>query len=255
MQALLLGREFGLSPDSLGQTYRLNVGDIELGAKLLVLERGEWTPAAGAAGPWMRTRLTLAGIVRLGTGSPTLERMPHRYLETGTGDGQTDLEGSVLLDVGLGARLAVLAAARYTRQLGEVDAGRVPDEAGVIHPFTPLHPGTKRLGDVFVAELTPRVLAGRFLAVDAHYAFISRADDEYSPVVEGEAPLLRGGFTEQRVGLGLSYSTLRGARGREPRLPVEVSIAHIETIAGSNGMVPRAGRDQLELRLYYRLRR
>ena len=255
IQDLLLTREFGLSPDSLSQTYRLNVGDIELGAKLLVLERGAWTATAASPSPWLRTRLTLTGLVRFGTGSPTLERMPHRYLETGTGDGQTDLEGGALVDVGLGPRIAVFAAARYTRQLGEVDAGRIPDENGVIHPFTPLHDGTKRLGDVFVAELTPRVLIGRYFGVDAHYALISRADDEYSPTEAGEAPLLRGGFTEHRVGLGVSYSTLRGMRTREPRLPVEVSIAHIETLAGSNGMVPRASRDQLELRLYYRLRR
>jgi hypothetical protein len=255
IQALLLTRQFGLSPDSLGQTYRLNVGDIELGARLLVLERGTWTVTPGAVGPWLRTRLAVTGIVRLGTGAPTLERIPHRYLETGTGDGQTDIEGGALLDLGLGRRVIVLAAARYTRQLGAVDAGRVPDENGVIQPFTPLYEGTRRLGDVFVAELTPRVLLGRYLAADAHYALISRADDEYSPAAAGEAPVLRGGFTEQRVGLGLSYSTLRGARNREPRLPVELSIAHIETVAGSTGMVPRAGRDQIELRLYYRIRR
>lgn len=255
IQDLLLNREFGLSPDSLSQTYRLNVGDIELGAKLLVLEHGAWTATPRVPSPWLRTRLSITGLVRLGTGSPTLERLPYRYLETGTGDGQTDLEGGALLDVGLGPRVAIFAAARYTRQLGEVDAGRLPDENGVVHPFTPLYEGTKRLGDVFVAELTPRVLLGRYFGVDAHYAIISRADDEYSPAAEGEAPLLRGGFTEQRVGLGISYSTLRAARDREPRLPVELSVAHIETLAGSNGMVPRAGRDQIELRLYYRIRR
>jgi hypothetical protein len=67
--------------------------------------------------------------------------------------------------------------------------------------------------------------------------------------------LRRGGFTEQRIGAALSYSTLRGARDRMPRLPVEVSIAHIVTVAGSSAIVPRASRDQIELRLYYRVRR
>jgi hypothetical protein len=36
---------------------------------------------------------------------------------------------------------------------------------------------------------------------------------------------------------------------------VEVSIAHVETIAGTSGLAPRASRDQIELRLYYRIRR
>jgi hypothetical protein len=253
LQDLFLQGEFGLSPDSLGPSYRFNVGDVELSAKLLVLEHGAWTVAPGARSPWLRTRLSLLGVVRLGTGTPTLERLPHRYLEYGTGDGQTDLEGGAFLDLGLGPRLTLMAGARYTRQLGEVDAGRIPDESGVINPFTPLHDGTRRLGDIFVGELTPRYTLGRLLAVDAHYAAIIRADDEYSPITDGEAPLRRGGFTEQRVGAAISYSTLRGARGRIPRLPVEVSIAHIETIAGSSAIVPRASRQQFEVRLYYQL--
>ena len=36
---------------------------------------------------------------------------------------------------------------------------------------------------------------------------------------------------------------------------IEVSYAHIETFSGSNAMVPRAGRDQIQVRLYYRVRR
>jgi hypothetical protein len=255
VRQLLLGGEFGLYPDSLDAIYRYNVGDIELGAKLLVFERGAWAFAPGASGPWLRTRLAVLGVVRLGTGSPTLERMPHRYLEYGTGDGQTDLEGGALLDVGLGRRVTVMAAARYTAQLGQVQAGRVPDENGVISPFTPLRDGTRKLGDIFVGEITPRVLLGRYFGVDAHYAIVMRADDEYAATAGGDAPVRRGGFTEQRVGAGISYSTLRGARTALPRLPVEVSIAHVETLAGSSALVPRASRDQIEVRLYYRLRR
>jgi hypothetical protein len=255
VQRLLLAGEFGLAPDSLGAVYRFNFGDIELGAKFLVLERGAWTFSAAARGPWLRTRLSLLGIVRLGTGAPTLERLPHRYLEYGTGDGQTDVEAGALLDVGLGSRIVLMAAARYTAQLGTVDAGRLPDENGVVNPFTPLHGGTRKLGDIFAGELTPRILLGRHFGADAHYVVIVRADDEYSPSAAGDPPVRRGGFTEQRAGVGISYSTLRGSGTRVPRLPVEVSIAHIETVAGTSALVPRATRDQIEVRLYYRVRR
>jgi hypothetical protein len=255
LRELLLAGEFGLAPDSLGTVYRFNVGDIEVGARFLLLERGAWTLSPGAQGPWLRTRLSLLGVVRLGTGTPTLERLPHRYLEYGTGDGQTDLEAGALLDVGLGSRFVMLAAARYTTQLGTVDAGRLPDENGVINPFTPLPGGTRRLGDILVGELTPRILLGRYFGADAHYAVIVRGDDEYSAAAGGSPPLRRGGFTEQRVGAGISYSTLRGAGTRAPKVPLEVSIAHIETVAGTSALVPRASRDQIELRLYYRVRR
>ncbi len=253
LQDLFTEGAFGLSPDSLGPSYRFNVGDIELSAKMLVLEQGSWSAAPGAPVPGLRTRLSILGVVRLGTGTPTLERLPHRYLEHGTGDGQTDIEGGAFVDLGVGRRLTLMAGARYTRQFGEIDAGRIPDESGVINPFTPLHEGTRRLGDIFIGEITPRYTLGRFLAVDAHYAAIVRGDDEYSPTAEGEAPLRRGGFTEQRVGAAISYSTLRGARDRMPRLPIEISIAHIETIAGSSAIVPRASREQVELRLYYQV--
>lgn len=255
LQDLLLTGEFGLTPDSIGTVYRLNFGDIEVGAKLLVLERGAWTYTTGAPSPWLRTRLSILGVVRFGTGTPTLERRPHRYLEYGTGDGQTDVEAGALLDVGLGSRFVVMAAARYTAQLGTIEAGRLPDENGVINPFTPLHGGTRRLGDILVGELTPRFLLGRYFGADAHYAVIIRGDDQYTAAADGSGPVRRGGFTEQRVGMGISYSTLRGARTRVPRLPVEVSLAHIETIAGTSALVPRASRDQIEVRLYYRVRR
>jgi hypothetical protein len=252
LRDLTLRGEFGLSPDSLGTVYRFNFGDIEVGAKFLLAESGAWAPASDSASPWLRTRVALTTVLRLGTGTPTLEQLPHRYLEYGTGDGQTDVEAGVLANVGLGRRLSILAGGRYTLQLGQVEAGRIPDENGIVTPFTPLHAGTRTLGDILVAEVTPRWLIGRYFGADAHYAVVRRGDDEYS-AADGEPPIRRGGFTEQRVGLGVSYSTLRGARQRLPRVPIEVNIAHIETIAGSSALVPRASRDQIELRLYYRV--
>lgn len=252
LQQVLLRGAFELAPDSLTRVYRINVGDVELGAKLLVFESGRWPPSGDAPSPWLRTRIAVSALVRLATGLPTLERLPYRYLEYGTGDGQTDVEGAVFATVGLGRYFSVLGAARYTAQLGEVDGARVPFEDGVITPFLPLHRGTRKLGDVFVAEITPRWLPGRYVGFDGHYALIRRDDDEYS-AVDGEPAFARNGYTEQRVGVGVTYSTLRGARGRFPRVPVEVSLAHIETITGSSALVPRASRDLIEVRLYYRL--
>jgi hypothetical protein len=255
VRQLLLAGEFGLWPDSLGQVYRINIGDIELGARFLAFESGAWPPTSDAPTAWLRTRAAVSAVVRLGTGAPTRPRMPYRYLEYGTGDGQTDVEAGALIDLGLGPRVLVTSALRYAMQLGEVDAGRIPDDDGVVNPFVPIFDGRRRLGDVLMAEVTPRYLVGRWFAADAHYALIMRGDDEYAPV-DGGAPLLRGGFTEQRVGLGISYSTLRGARGgRLARVPIEASFAHIRTLTGSSALVPRTDRTQLEVGVYYRLRR
>jgi hypothetical protein len=59
--------------------------------------------------------------------------------------------------------------------------------------------------------------------------------------------------TEQRVGLGFGYSTVnRYAVGRSS-VPFEVFFTHLETITASGGLTPKYRRDQLELRIYYRL--
>ena len=64
-----------------------------------------------------------------------------------------------------------------------------------------------------------------------------------------------GGYTEHRAGFSLSYSTVAEWERRRVRVPIEVSYTHLETFHGSSAMVPRAGRDQILLRLYYPLRR
>jgi hypothetical protein len=57
---------------------------------------------------------------------------------------------------------------------------------------------------------------------------------------------------EQRLGVGLRYSTVDAyARGAAP-YPVEVSYTHLTTISGDPG-TPKLSRDQVQLRLFYQL--
>jgi hypothetical protein len=59
--------------------------------------------------------------------------------------------------------------------------------------------------------------------------------------------------SEQRLGLGITYSTVAPYARRRGNLPLEISFGHFETIAGSGGAVPRMSIDQLQVRVYFQL--
>jgi hypothetical protein len=56
----------------------------------------------------------------------------------------------------------------------------------------------------------------------------------------------------QRLGFGARYSTVDAYARGQARYPVEVSFSHMETITGDAG-VPKLSRDEIQLRLFYRL--
>ena len=57
----------------------------------------------------------------------------------------------------------------------------------------------------------------------------------------------------QRRGIGVRYSTVDAFLRRRARYPIEVIYRHLETITGDAG-APKIFRDQIQLRLYYRIR-
>lgn len=56
----------------------------------------------------------------------------------------------------------------------------------------------------------------------------------------------------QLVGGGFSYSTLSAYKAGKKALPLETRFTHLEAVTGSNGL-PKFFRDQIELRIYFRL--
>ena len=69
------------------------------------------------------------------------------------------------------------------------------------------------------------------------------------------APPLFEASTEQRVGLGFGYSTVARYARSVSVIPLEVFYTHLETIMATGGLTPKYRRDQIEFRIYYRLRR
>jgi hypothetical protein len=92
-QRLLTDTAFSINAHPLVRTQRTAIGDVELGAKAVLIDA---MPAATIARPSLvGLRLAVGGLVRMGTGKTDV---PENFIDIGTGDGQTDFEGQAFLD-------------------------------------------------------------------------------------------------------------------------------------------------------------
>ena len=194
-----------LGRDSIVNTERVLVGDVEIGAKFraLDLRRARY-----------RTQLALAGGVRLATGS---RQSKGELAALHTGGGMIVGTGAGMLDTRVG-RVGLLASASYSANVRSVDTVNLAARA-------------ERWTEI---SLAPRWhLSDGF---SLHGAYALRSTDK-----EGGDQLAGGGVTISRI------SDFTGGP-----LPIEMRFTHLQTITGDPDR-PRFFRDQLELRIYYRL--
>ena len=204
--------------DSVVMQERLGIGDVEVGVKLVALQRLR-SDTAG-----LGLQLAFASVLRLATGS---DLSPSEIIDMRLSPGDERLDTRAIFDASFG-RFGVLAAARFETALrpGEIAEPDLP---------APPQPQTDRR--VTEISIAPRWhLSG---PLSFHGAWSLRSAD-----VTG---------SDQLVGGGVSFSGFSRARpGRTP--PVEMRFTHLEAITGAAGR-PRFFRDQIEVRIYYRLLR
>lgn len=204
--------------DSVVTQERFGVGDVEVGLKFLVLHR---LPTEARA---LGLQLAVAAALRLGTGS---DDSPSEVVDMRLSAGDDRVDARAVLDVSYG-RFGLLAAARHETAVTTAE----PEDPSVPAPPAPLN--DRSITEISVA---PRWHLSEPLAFHAAYSLRS-AD------VTG---------SDQLVGGGVSFSGFRRtAEGRAPAM--EMRFTHLEAISGAAGR-PRFFRDQIELRIYYRLRR
>jgi carbohydrate-selective porin OprB len=119
-------------------------------------------------------------------------------------------------------------------------------------------------------EVAPRYTINEYVGITAQYRYLRKSADRYTgtfsldsaatgfgPVTLNASMLDAGtATTEQRWGLGLTFSTVAAATRHASRIPFDVSYLHYGTFAGTagaGGLLPRIGYDAVELRLYVRL--
>ena len=231
--------------DSLGSPDRIGIGDVEVSARFKLLDGFADTTRG------IRLRATLLGVFRLGTGQPPTGTVP---FEVGTGTGQTSADGGALIDVRFSRRLMATLGAQYTSYFTSSDVARLPNSDYALFPLDVPIAGSWREGDALQLEATPRYSLTDYFTFFGAYTLRHQAASRYTSPGAPTPPLFSA-TTEQRAGLGFGYSTVsRYARGRSS-VPMELSLTHLETLTASGGLVPKYSRDQIELRIYYRLRR
>jgi hypothetical protein len=248
----LLQNQLGGGFDSLATTERIGIGDVELRARVLLIDHVQ-RDTQPLHGP--QVRLGVGGIVRFATSKPD---SAIDLLDIGTGEGP-GVELRSALDVRAG-RVGATVAARYaTFAARTVTAPLVGYEVGGF-PYPLVGEVSRKAGNVFGLDVTPRIFVGEWLAFEGLYGrehanapTFSGADaSPCSACTVLPNAIVPVAQTVQRVGIGVRYSTVDAFLRRRAKYPVEVSYRHLETVTG-DATAPKLFRDQIQLRIYYRI--
>jgi len=256
----LISDSLGVAP--IGLVERSHLGDIEVGAKVLLIDTFGGLAGARAHREGLGLRVAVGGLARLGTGQP--ER-PDDMFDVGTGDGQTDIEGNGAMDLVIGRRFWASFVGRYGVQLADEKEFRIPDVAR--NPFLAAYREktvSRDLGDYIEFQATPRYVYNDYFSLSANWTYRLKGEDKYTGTftatdltgqsVTLDASILGTGTeqSEQRIGGGASFSTLRAFERGRARLPIEIQFLHWQTISGE-GYLPKQFSSQIQLRYYTRL--
>lgn len=248
----LIQNQLGGGFDSLATTERIGIGDVELRARLLLIDHAQ-RDTLPLRGP--QVRLAVGGIVRLATSKPDSAL---DLLDIGTGEGP-GVEVRSALDVRAGSVGATVAARYATFAARTVTAPLVGYEVSGF-PYPLVGEVSRKAGNVFGIDVTPRVFVGEWLAFEGMYGrehtgvptFSSADSSPCSACTVLPNAIVPVEQTVQRLGVGVRLSTVDAFLRRRARYPVEVSYRHLETITG-DGNAPKLFRDQIQLRIYYRI--
>jgi len=262
VQSVLTEPLFGVRADSLRTVERAHVGDIELAAKIKLLDSFGSDAAARLSPGGFNYRAAVTGVVRLGTGQPSL---PDDLIDVGRGDGQNDLEVRSALDLLFGRRFWASVIGRYVYQQGDEQVVRITDRPDVaIVPYFRRQLVERKLGNYYELEASPRFVFSDYLSVGGHYVYRQKAEDRYSGrfavdsattgfgAIDVDASVLNAGTeqTEHRVGGGVAFSTVAAYTRGLARVPLELTYLHYTTARGTGGNLPKRSFDQLQLRIY-----
>lgn len=237
----------GGADTSLVSTSLTRVGDGAAGATFLLWNR--WDRGTRLGG----SRVAITAEVRFPTGIPA---NPEELVPAGTGGERTEIAALLTADVGrgvLGARLL----GGYRRRAGRN-----------VERFLPTGGGDGSIavlsysaGDIVELGARPFVRLAPALALEGGLVYTRTGADGYAYASAGEAVpgvdpnILAEGSAGSfwTIGVGFTYSSRGSSDQDSPRFPVEARWIYEGVFASSSGIVPKARRVVLELRVYARL--
>lgn len=251
-----------IASDSLRGVGLQGVGDVDLAATVQWLDtfRGDERARLAPAGLQLRSAMT-AGF-RLGTGGGDF---PDVYFGIPTGTGANALLFRSATDVVLGRRAWGSVVVRYAHPFAATRFVRVPSVADEFFvPAARTAEIQRTPGRELQVELTPRYAFGQFFSVWGQYRLRSKQEDRHTGAVpllpsaevggaNLDASLLDAGTdgSEQRAGIGVSYSSVAAYTRGTSNLPLEVSWLLQRSVVGSGGAYARATGQQVQVRVYF----
>jgi hypothetical protein len=234
------------------------MGDVELFANVRLWASGptDETDETGESGESVEPRsgptflVGAGGLVRLGTGKTDLSE---NFFDTGSGDGQQDLELSLWGGITSG-RLGIWGEARYGVAAATVVARRIGAPDRIFAPLTSTQSVRWTPGNYYHLRLTPRFHLTEEMAIAFDVRAYSKKADTYESIVADDVPFpfdvgLLELETERNVletGVGVVYSTVRSGRGR----PMEARFLFRRAVSGNGGLTPKTERFEFGLRLF-----
>lgn len=256
LDELLGGDDAGIMARPLGDYEHSHVGDIEVGAKFLLLDT--FGPVVTSPLPRRGAlRLAVAGIYRLGTGQLDL---PHDFTDVGTGDRQADLELRGFGDIAIAPRLWMSSVLRLGIQRPDRLVRRIP---AANDPFAEAAREVevgRDLGDVMEFEVAPRWVPNDEFAVSALYRYRNKGADSYVGTFQAtsadgtpltlDASVLGTGTAQKEhlFGFSVTYSTARAYGRGSAKWPLDISYFHTQVSGGSG--IPRIQSNGIGLRFY-----
>jgi hypothetical protein len=250
---------FGIEAANLEPVQRSHFGDIELGGKFLLFDNFGTRTTDRLAARGFRSRVSIGAVYRLGTGQ--MDRA-NELADLGTGDGQSDFEGRVFVDVLAGRRFWTSVIARYSTAFEDQLEQRITDRPNDGYPaIYRQQTVARKLGSEVRLDVWPRLAFNDAFALGAYYGYRSKEIDTYrgsftvqdltgAEVVLDAASLGAGtAQTESRVGGGATFSTVAAYDRRKARWPVELELLHFQTLAGT-GRTPKQFITSVTLRVY-----
>ncbi|HEX6816537.1 MAG TPA: hypothetical protein VF102_12735 [Gemmatimonadaceae bacterium] len=247
--------------DSLRSFDRSGIGDAMATLKFVWL--GEQREHDRIAEHGLHVRSALSASAVIGTGMPP---RPFQQFGVATGEAESGMQAGSFWDLILGHSFWTSVALRYEHHLQDTRSLRV----GAGTPGDPFDATarpvdvTRRLGDAYSIDVTPRLSLGEYFSIGARYqyehekagTFAGTLDvvDSAGNVTHLDAATLApaSAFTNQWVGLGLVYSSVAASERGHGDYPFELTLQYRRQVALTNGQ-PARGEWAAGLRFYQKL--
>jgi hypothetical protein len=256
VRRILTDPAFGLRAQPLATRTATSIGDIEVGAMLQLVNtvRRDTLHRYGRG-----VRAALGATFRFGTGRAD---NPDDFVDVPSGGGQSDVELRTQWDLLFGAHFTLGLAGRYVVQLPDREVVRITEPHQPFAAYWRRHEVERDVGDVVDLQITPRIALGSFFSVMAQYRMRRKAEDRHTGRFDitndlGEPVTLDASIldaeTEQRedrVSIGLGYSTLTSVARERARIPLEIVLQYGESIRGSGGKTPKVSVGVMQVRVW-----